>query len=240
MKRQGYRKGTKTKPEISWNSQLAKIVAQSLSPSCSKILDLLTDMESAVALDFELPLSRVKEKVTADPEVVLMALGLFLKKVEQQKPLMRNVVRECFRILRRKLKTWIFDLTTNTENSIISECMEDVYRSAYAIAGSNPHIKRQAKLLDGIVGDASLWMAVHARASERLGEMLDRRQRIFEKHVFGILTDIVVAFRASFSDKETEEAAETDLRMQLSVNLGKAKEIYEGPLKKAIQECKEL
>lgn len=192
-----------------------------------------------MALDFELPLSRVKEKVTADPEVVLMALGLFLKKVEQQKPLMRNVVRECFRILRRKLRTWIFDLTTNTENSIISECMEDVYRSAHAIAGSNPHVKRQAKLLDGIVGDASLWMAVHARASERLGEMLDRRQRIFEKHVFDILTDIVVAFRASFSDKETEEAAETDLRMQLSVNLGKAKEIYEGPLKKAIQECKE-
>lgn len=194
LKGQGYRKGTKTKSEISWNSELTKIMVQSLSPSCNKVLDLLTDMESAVALDFELPISRIKEKVTADPEVVLMALGFFLKKVEQQKPLMRNAVRECFRILRRKLKTWIFDLTTNTENSVIGECMEDVYRSAQAITGSNPHSKRRARLLDGIVGDASLWMAVHARASERIGEILDRRQRIFEKHVFGILTDIVVAF----------------------------------------------
>lgn len=215
-------------------------MAQSLSPRCDKILDLLTDMESAVALDFESPLSGVIEKVTVDPEVVLMALSLFLKKVEQQKPLMRNAVRECFRILRRRLKTWIFDLTTNTENSIISECMEDVYRSAHAIAGSNPHMKRRAKLLDGIVGDASLWMAVHARASDRIGEILERRQRIFEKHVFAILTDIVVAFQASFSDKETEDAAETVLREQLTSNLKKAKEIYDGPLTKAMRECKEL
>ncbi|KAG9886134.1 hypothetical protein KCU94_g17308, partial [Aureobasidium melanogenum] len=240
LKGQGYRKGTKAKPEISWNRELARIMAQSLSPRCDKILDLLTDMESAVALDFESPLSGVIEKVTADPEVVLMALSLFLKKVEQQKPLMRNAVRECFRILRRRLKTWIFDLTTNTENSIISECMEDVYRSAHAIAGSNPHMKRRAKLLDGIVGDASLWMAVHARASDRIGEILERRQRIFEKHVFAILTDIVVAFQASFSDKETEDAAETVLREQLTSNLKKAKEIYDGPLTKAMRECKEL
>ncbi|KAH0401389.1 hypothetical protein KCU89_g4210, partial [Aureobasidium melanogenum] len=240
LKGQGYRKGTKTRPEISWNNELTKIMAQDLSPRCDKILDLFTDMESAVALDFESPLSRVIEKVTADPEVVLLALGSFLKKVEQQKPLMRNAVRECFRILRRKLKTWIFDLTTNTENSVISECMEDLYQSAQAITGSNPHMKRRAKLLDGIVGDASLWMAVHARASDRIGEIFERRQRIFEKHVFGILTDIVVAFRASFSDKEVEDAAETALRVQLTSNLKKAKEIYDGELGKAMKECKEL
>lgn len=118
--------------------------------------------------------------------------------------------------------------------------MEDVYKSAHAITGSNPHIKRRAKLLDGIVGDASLWMAVHARASDRIGEILERRQRIFEKHIFGILTDIVVAFRASFSDKETEEPAESALREQLTSNLKKAKEIYDGPLTKAMRECKEL
>ncbi|KAK6004058.1 hypothetical protein QM012_008908 [Aureobasidium pullulans] len=220
LKGQGYRKGTKTKPEISWNSELTRVMAQNLSPSCDKILDLLTEMESAVALDFESPLSLIKEKVSADPEVVLLAMGRFLKKVEQQKPLMRNAVRECFRILR--------------QNSIISECMEAVYQSAQAITGSNPHIRRQAKLLDGIVGDASLWMVVHARADERLSQMLDRRQLIFEKHVFSILTDIVVAFRASFCDKETEEAEESALRMQLIINLAKAKEVFEGPLKTAM------
>ncbi|KAG9580097.1 hypothetical protein KCU77_g12368, partial [Aureobasidium melanogenum] len=225
-KGQGYRKGTKAKSEISWNSALTKIMAQSLSSRCDKILDLLTDMESAVALDFESPISHVKEKVTADPEVVLMALKLFINKVEQQKPLMRNAVRECFRILR--------------QNSMVGECMEDVYRSAHAITGFNPHMKRRAKLLDGIVGDASLWMAVHARASDRIGEILERRQRIFEKHVFGILTDIFVAFRASFSDKEAEEPAESALREQLTSNLAKAKEIYDGELRKAMKECREL
>ncbi|KAH0151514.1 hypothetical protein KCU67_g10231, partial [Aureobasidium melanogenum] len=239
-KGKGHHAGIKAKPEISWNSGLTKIMSQSLSPRCDKILDLLTDMESAVTLDFESSLSRVIEKVTADPEVVLLALGSFLKKVEQQKPLMRNAVGECFRILRRRLKTWIFDLTTNTENSVISECMEDLYQSAQAITGSNPDIRRQSKLLDSIVGDAGFWMAVHARASDRIGEIFERRQRIFEKHVFGILTDIVVAFRACFSDKEVEDAAETALRVQLTSNLKKAKEIYDGELGKAMKECKEL
>jgi hypothetical protein len=237
LKKQGYRKGTKTKPEISWNGDLTKIMAQSLSPSCDRILETLTDMESTIALDFEAPLSRIKEKVSADPQARVMALNHFLRKVEQEKSLMREAVKECFLILRRKMKTWIFDLTTNAENSIVSECMDGVYAAAQAIKLKPP--QRQAKLQDGIVGDASLWMAVHACASERLEGMLEKRQERFKKHVFSILTDIIVAFRSCCKDKETEDATEIALRMQLTVNLSKAKEIHERVLARAMRECKQ-
>jgi hypothetical protein len=203
-------------------------MAQDLEASCDRILDTLTDMESTVALELESPLSLIKNKVNADSQTFVMALTHFLKKVEQEKPLMRNAVKECVRILRLRMKIWISDLTTNTENSIVSECMEEIYSAA-----------RVLKFEDGIVGDASLWMAVHACASERLEEMLDKRQHRFKKHVFSILTDIVVAFRSCCKDKETEDATEIALRVQLRGNLIKAKDIYEGVLAKAIRECKQ-
>jgi hypothetical protein len=237
LKTQGYRKGTKTKTEISWNGDLINIMAQSLSPSCERILDTLTDMESTIALDLESPLSRIKEKVSADPQARVMALNYFLRKVEQEKPLMRDAVKECFLVLRRRMKTWIFDLTTNAENSIVSECMEGVYAAAQVLKLKPP--QRQAKLQDGVVGDASLWMAVYACASERLEEMLGKRQQRFKKHVFSILTDIIVAFRSCCKDKETEDATEIALRMQLTVNVAKAKEIHERVLARAMRECKQ-
>jgi hypothetical protein len=212
-------------------------MAQDLEASCDRILDTLTDMESTVALELESPLSLIKNKVNADSQTFVMALTHFLKKVEQEKPLMRNAVKECVRILRLRMKIWISDLTTNTENSIVSECMEEIYSAARVLKLKPP--QRQAKFEDGIVGDASLWMAVHACASERLEEMLDKRQHRFKKHVFSILTDIVVAFRSCCKDKETEDATEIALRVQLRGNLIKAKDIYEGVLAKAIRECKQ-
>jgi hypothetical protein len=115
--------------------------------------------------------------------------------------------------------------------------MEEVYAAARVLKLKTP--QRQAKLKDGIVGDASLWMAVHACASKRLEEMLDKRQQRFKKHVFSILTDIVVAFRSCCKDKETEDPTETALRIQLRDNQIKAKDIYEGVLTKAMQECKQ-
>jgi hypothetical protein len=237
LKNQGYRKKTKNKSEISWNGDLTNIMAESLSASCDRILDTLTDMESTVALEFESPLSLIKEKVTADPRTRVMALTYFLRKVEQEKPLMRNAVKECFRILRRQMKTWISDLTTNTECSVVAECMEIVYDAAQVLKLKPP--QRQAKSEDGIVGDASLWMAVHKCASERLEEMLDKRQERFRKHVFNILSDIVIAFQSCCKDKKTEDATEKDLRLWLGSNLAKAKDIYEGVLAKAMRECRE-
>jgi hypothetical protein len=237
LKSQGYRKGTKTKSEISWNGDLTNIMAQSLSPSCNKILNTLTNMEPSVALQLESPLSSIKEKVTANPETIVMALSCFFKKVEQEKPVMRNAVKQCVLFLRRAMKTWTFDLTTNTGDSIVSVCMEKVYESAQDI--KLKPAQRQAKLQDGIVGDASLWMAVHECASKRLEEMLDRRQQKFEKHVFKILEDIMEAFQSCCKDKDSEEATESALRMQLTVNLGKAREIHERVLAKAMRDCKQ-
>ncbi|TIA52430.1 hypothetical protein D6C77_08504 [Aureobasidium pullulans] len=239
LKRQGYRKGTKSKPGICWNGDLIKIMAQNLTPSCEKILDMLTDMETMIALDFEQPLSQIKEKVRADPQTTLMALSPFLKKVEQEKPEMRKVVKDCFRILKSKLKIWIFDLITYTDNSILSECMQETYESAQAILGQNSGQRRAAKFLDGIVGDDTLWMAVHAKATERLEKMLERRQHWFTKHVNVVLQDIVEGFQACCQDKEVEDDTEKDLRVKLTSNVEKAKEIYEGVLSKAMKECKD-
>lgn len=237
LKGQGYRKGTKTKPEISWNGDLTNIMAQSLSTSCDRILNTLTNMESSVALDLETPLSCIKEKVTANPETIVMALSCFFRKVEQEKSVMRNAVKYCFLVLRRTMKTWILDLTTNTGDSVVSVCMEKVYESAQNI--KLKPAQRQAKFQDGIVGDASLWMAVHECASERLEEMLDRRQQKIEKHVFQILKDIMEAFQSCCKDKDSEEVTESALRMQLTINLGKAREIHERVLAKAMRDCKQ-
>lgn len=185
----------------------------------------------------ESPLSSIREKVTANPETIVMALSCFFRKVEQEKPVMRNAVKYCFLVLRRTMKTWIFDLTTNTGDSIVSECMEKVYESAQNI--KLKPAQRQAKLQDGIVGDASLWMAVHECASERLEKMLDRRQQKFEKHVFKILEDIIRAFQSCCKDEESEEPTESALRVQLTVNLGKARGIHERVLAKAMRDCKQ-
>ena len=72
-----------------------------------------------------------------------------------------------------------------------------------------------------------------------LEEMLEKRQQRFKKHVFSILTDIIVAFRSCCKDKETEEATESALRMQLTINLGKARDIHERVLAKAMRDCKQ-
>jgi hypothetical protein len=239
LKKDGYRKSTKSKPGASWNSDLIRIMEPDLSPGCEKVQDLIVHLESTIALELEQPLSRIREKILADPQSTLMALSPFLKKVEQEKPIMRNLVARCFSMLKIKLKVWIHNLTTNTENSFVSEQMQAVYHSASLVVGIGSGSKRPAKVREGIVGDGALWMAVHARSSESLEELLNRRQGSLEKQVTRILEHLVESFQACCQDKDVEADDEKALRLHLKDNITKAKGIYDGALSKAMADCKE-
>lgn len=239
LRHDGYRRATKARPEISWNHDLVKILSPALTPCCNRLLDLITEVEQPIAVDLEAPLTKLKQKISTDPQSTLMALTPFLKKIEQEKPVMRQAVETNFRILKRCLKVVSLDLTTHTENSILGTCMHDTYESARSITGAGSGVRRPAKILDGVAGQGTLWMSVHKLARERFEEVLTTRQKVFERVVMGILVHIHESFKSCCQDKDVEEESEKALRLELKANMEKAKEIYDGVLSKAMAECKE-
>lgn len=238
LRKEGFRKGTKTKAEISWNRELVNIMAADLRPRCDKLIDTLFEQEQMVAINLEEPMSLAKEKISNDPQSALMALSPLLKKIELEKPAMRKCVDMCFKHLRRSLKKMKLDLITDTEDSILSECMQPVYAGAASIKGGGSGTKRPAAVLQGITGEGALWSVVHNTARERFDEVLAKRQNKLESDVMGILNDIHNDFKSCCQDKEVEDEGEKALREKLTQNMDKAKKVYEGALSQSMAECK--
>ncbi|GAB1738050.1 hypothetical protein NU219Hw_g2558t1 [Hortaea werneckii] len=224
LKKEGIRKDKgKNGQVISWNDQLLALKAEQMQECFRELNKAWEGYSKVITREMTKLVTTMSTSIRNDPQVTLMALKPFLEHLYVEKPAIGSTVTKVFRNVTRHFSVAEMNAINEGPENHLVKAMVPVYKKAALIKGRVGAPRQRCMQFQKMVSARSgVWTkmceGMRAEIKFHLGKDREELKTQMQKYFAGIDQH----FNILCSNTETEEPAETELRVQLERNLAQA------------------
>ncbi|KAK4550562.1 hypothetical protein LTR36_000141 [Oleoguttula mirabilis] len=185
---------------------------------------------------------KTRKQIRSDRQFNFMALDPFLRNYSLERPNITKAVEEAKKKLRREMSNVQNEILVPSEQAYIVRAMMPVYAEVRLLRGAGAPQKRIDTFERKVATTSGIWITVQEMVAQSLVDlyhqnMVDLACKL-ELAFDGIQDKFNLMCEDTVVKGEAEKRQEEELREKLQKGLLQAKELLEGPIRKAADACR--